>query len=135
MPPPQLPDIPTAIYENSFLVGALNVGFDIRQQGYGETVGSNATVRPIPWAASYTVVIQVGGLQPITRQYRAVVWSETDYGALRSVVGQFGALTTQREGGPQAAMLNSIRRSDMQSQVDPKGAVTVDLEFIMMVTG
>jgi len=132
-------------YNANFTANAIVAGFDINQSGYGEANQMNATIRPIPWSTSgtYTVVAQVGGLQPRTRTYQVTVYQEQDYGALRAVVGFAGVLTTPREGSPlpaqpQAAILNSVRRGSYQYPAWPHpgdGAdlQTLVLEFVMLV--
>lgn len=134
MPPPG-----TLIgYLDSFVVGGTTVGFDINQSGYGETNTANATIRAIPWAnppngSHYAIVIQSGGIQPINRPYKATIYSEDDYGILRSLVGQLGILTTVREGAL-SAMLNSVKRGDRQDVTSPTGPQTIELEFILTST-
>ena len=123
-----------------------NFGFDVNVSGYGETVEANTTSRAIPWSgiAAYAIINQVGGLTPITRSYQATVYSETDYGALRSQVGLTGQLTTAREGPlgpgePEMAYLSGIRRGNYQYPAwpapgDGSDVQTIILDFIMLQT-
>ena len=128
--------MPQSGYQANFTsVGLTVAGFDINQSSYQESNQANATVRAIPWAnppnaSLYAVVVQVGGLQPRTRTYKATVYSELDYGALRALVGQFGLVTTPREPA-QTCMLNAVKRGDRQDVTSPTGPQTLDLEFVM----
>jgi hypothetical protein len=132
-------------YRDNFTANGIVAGFDINQSGYGEANQMNATIRPIPWstAGTYTVVAQVGGLQPRTRTYQVTVYRESDYGALRALVGAAGLLTTAREGSPlpgqpQAAILNGVRRGSLQfpgwpAPGDGNDIQTLVIDFVMLV--
>lgn len=125
------------VYQASFTVAAVIYGFDIRTSSYGEETNANMTIRPVPWAniATYTVVMQSGGSMPVTRTYRAVVYTEDAYLLLRGQRGQVGFLVTPREPS-RSAVLTSCKRSDFQ---DPyfgasatSGMQTLDLSFTML---
>lgn len=134
-------------YLATFTANGIDAGFDINQSGYGETVEANITIRPIPWStvAAYAVSLQMGGLNPIRRTYQATLYTETDYGALRSLVGWTGLLSTIRETDlttnirSKAAILTSVRRGNFQYPAwphpgDGKDLQTVILDFIMLET-
>src|SRR5258708_6417926 len=128
--------MPTTVYQANFTAGATVAGFDLNQNSYNETNTVNATIRPIPWAnppsaSHYAIVIQVGGLMPRTRRYKATVYAEADYLVLRSLVGQLGTVLTPRETA-QPCLLNSVNRGDRQDITSITGAQTIDLEFTMV---
>ncbi len=87
------------------------------ESSYGENTDANVTIRAIPWASNYTVVVQSGGSMPVTRSYRAMVYSEDDYLNLRGQRGAIGNLLTPREQ-VRPAILTNCKRGDMQ---DPNG--------------
>jgi len=123
-------------YYAAFTVGGQALGFDIRQNSYQENTQANATIRAVPWAATYTVVVQARGIAPRTRQYRAVLYMEQDYLNLQAAVGQTGILQTPREpnvAAVQNAVLLECRRDDLQNPGDPAGELTVSLSFQMLV--
>lgn len=126
----------TLTYYAAFTVNGVIFGFDIRQNAYGETNDANATIRVVPWASTYTVVAQIKGLQPRTRTYRAVLYTEQDYLNLQSVVNQTGILQTAREpnvGGTTNAILMNLKRDDLQNPSDATGELTVQMTFQMLV--
>lgn len=123
--------MPLSAYNSSFVVSGTTYGFDLNQNGYGERAEANRTIRPIPWSASYAVVVQTAGVNPIPRRYRITVWTEADYDALLRVVGQSGTLTTPRESARQA-YLDSVARGDRQDVTSPTGPLTVELAFTLL---
>ncbi len=128
--------MPQNQYNASFTVGDLAGGFDVRTSGYGDEVEANATIRPIPYAPTYTVVVQVRGVNAKKRSYRGLLYLESDYRTLASLVGQVGILATPREAAPSPpgttnAVLTSCKRGDMQNPSTPTGELTVELEFVM----
>lgn len=127
MPPPGDIGQP-AVYEATFG----SAGFDIMQGGYASTVEGNRTVRAIPWSNVYSVVIQRGGRNPMTRQYRALVYYETDFVALAILVN-VGALilTTPREQAV-LANLDTFARGQFIDWTTPTGATAVDLTFTIL---
>jgi hypothetical protein len=129
-------------YDAVFLANGVNAGFDVSSSGYGESVPANFTARAIPWSPTLSVVVQSGGLNPITRTYQATVYQESDYQALRSIVGFLGTLTTPREGVVPAtaapAMLSGVRRGNYQYPAwpgddtgDGRDIQTLQLDFVM----
>lgn len=125
MPPPD-PITLLPRYTSSF--GGM--GFDVRTNGYSSKVEGNRTVRAVPWANTYNVVIQYGGLQPLTRRYRALVYSEADYLALALLVNTTGELVTPRESTPTLASLDSVER-DETDPTSPVGQTSITLNFTM----
>lgn len=130
--------MPVAAYTGDFTVGATVAGFDIRTSAYSEDTAANMTVRPVPYAPTYTVVVQVRGFQPRQRRYRCLLYLEADYARLSSLVGQAGILTTPREPAPlppgtQNAVLTAVRRGEFQNPSNSDGEQTVELEFVMLV--
>ena len=129
----------TIVYNDNFTANTIVAGFDINQSGYGENNQMNATVRPIPWTTTglYTVVAQVAGLQPRSRTYQVTVYRESDYGALRFLVGAAGALTTAREGDPtpglpQPAILAAVRRGSFQYPAWPHPGDGTDIQTLIL---
>ena len=124
--PQTIPGFPSG-YTASF--GGL--GFDVRTNGYSSKVEGNRTVRAVPWANTYNVVIQYGGLQPLTRRYRALVYSEADFLALALLVNNTALLQTPREPTPTLASLDSIEREDTDPNT-PDGQTAIMLNFTMV---
>lgn len=125
----------SAAYQASFTVGATAYGFDIRTSSYGEDTQANVTIRPVPYAQTYTIVVQSGGSMPVTRTYRAVVYTEDAYLNLRGQRGAIGNLITPREP-VRSAVLTDCRRSDMQAinftTSSASGLQTIELSFTML---
>jgi hypothetical protein len=132
-------------YLSNFTVGGVAYGFDVRTSGYGESTDANLTIEPIPWAQTYTVVVQgaaapggTTGSMPVMRQYRAIVYTEVDYLLLRGQRGQQGILLTPREGGvgssgaARPAVLTKCDRADFQDPNTPIGSVTIMVVFVML---
>jgi hypothetical protein len=125
MPPPP------GLYNSTFTVGSVVAGFDIRTNGYSNIVEANQTVEPIPWAQSYSVVRQSGGLLPHKRQYRAIVYTEDDLITLALQVSMVGSLATPREGAVQAA-LDRIERGPDTDPSDPDGQTVIQVSFTIL---
>lgn len=136
-------------YFDNFTANGIVAGFDINQSGYNENVSANVTIKPIPWSTqgTYAVVVQTGGLNPIQRSYQATLYRESDYGALRALVGFIGTLTTVREQDPNVqlpngkpAILTGMRRANFQYAAWPTQALdnrdlqTVQLDFTLLAS-
>lgn len=133
MPDPNIPATLTG-YIASFTVDATVAKFDIRTSSYSEDTSANMTIRPIPWSPTYNIVVQTKGLQPRTRRYRCIVYTEADFLTLRNLVTRSGILVTPRETasmpGTANAVLTKASRADFQN---PSGEQqTIDLEFVML---
>lgn len=137
MPPPP------AAYLDTFTVNSVVYGFDIRQNGYSEVTQANLTIRAVPWSGAYTIIVQGAastggaavGSKAVTRTYRAVVYTETDYLLLRGQRGQIGLLFTVREPGPGTgyqAVLTDCKRAELQDINTPTGAQTIEVGFTML---
>lgn len=142
-----MPSVPPVIYQASFVVNTVAYGFHIRQNSYGEQTEANLTIRAIPWSGVYTVVVQGAastpgasvGSNPVTRSYRALVFTETDYLLLRGQRGQIGYLITPREPGPAPlpspgyiVVMTDCKRADLQDINSINGPVTLDVGFTML---
>ena len=112
----------------TFVVGTTTAYFLIRTNSYSSSKEANRSIVSIPWSQPYTVVLQQGGIKPMSRHYRGVVNSESDFTALALLVNQVGTLTTPREQAVQA-FLQSVARGESEDPTDPAGATTVDLSF------
>ncbi len=127
--------MPESLYQASFTVASIVYGFDIRSSSYGEDTSANVTVRSVPWAQVYTVVVQSGGSQPVTRTYRALVYTEDAYLNLRGQRGLTGLLITPREP-VRSAVMTACRRADFQSPIFTTSALsgtqTIELSFTML---
>ena len=124
MPPRETPP-------HDYIASFGGLGFDVRTNGYQSKVEGNRTVRMVPWSQTYNPVIQYGGLQPLTRRYRALVYSEDDYLALALLVNTANYLVTPREPGPVLASLDSIERDDTDPNT-PDGQTGITLNFTMV---
>lgn len=124
-----MPPLPGA-YQATFVVSSVSYGFDIEQPGgYSSSVEANATVKSVPWAAAYAVVVQSAGILPLPRQYKVILWTEADYLALALQVNKSGTLTTPREGAV-AAFLNKIERGEVD-RTTAVGATKATLSFTL----
>jgi hypothetical protein len=72
----------------------------------------------------------------VTRNYRAIVYSEQDYLALRGQRGQIGMLLTPREIGPlnvgYLAVLTDCKRGDFQDPRSTDSAQSIEVGFTMI---
>lgn len=137
MPPPP------GTYNATFTVNSVAYGFDVQPNSYQETTQANVTVRAIPWSQVYTIVVQglpsspgaTIGSKPVTRTYKAVVYTETDYLNLRGQRGQSGLLLTAREVGTGTgyqALLTDCKRADKQDPTTTTGPQTIEVSFTML---
>ena len=135
--------MPLGLYGSSFTVGGTVYGFDVQTNSYGEDTQANVTIRAIPWSDTYTIIVQGVpasgggpiGSKAVTRNYRAVVYSETDYLNLRGQRGQQGLVLTPREvglGTGYQAVLMEVKRSDRQDPTNPAGPQTIEISFTML---
>ena len=124
LPPPAVGGLYTCIF--STVNGAF--GFDVKTNGYASTVEGNRTIRVIPWAPVYSVVVQRGGINPLTRRYTAVVYTEADFIGLALQVNFQGTLVTPREAST-LCNLDSIARGDGLDPGDPLGLSSITLNF------
>lgn len=136
--------MPLNAYLSSFTVNGVQYGFDVQTNSYGEDTEANVNVRAIPWSGTYKIIAQGVAPSPganigskaVTRDYKAVVYSETDYLNIRGQRGQTGTLLTPRETGiadaGYQAVLMQCRRGDKQDPTDPAGPLTISLKFTML---
>lgn len=133
-----MPQLPGA-YQATFVVNSIVYGFDILQSAYGESTEANLTIRAMPWAPSYTVIVQGAastqgasiGSKAVTRNYRCLVYTETDYLNLRGQRGQIGTLTTPRQSAL-LAILTDCKRANFQDPTDVTGPQTIEVNFTML---
>ena len=129
-----MPPFP-GFYNSAFqATGHPAAGFDVLQNGYiTAPVEANRTVREIPWAQTYSVVIQRGGINALVRRYRALVYTEADFLALALLVNlPGGVLTTPREPNPTAANLDSIDREAPIDWTTIDGPCGIQLAFLIL---
>lgn len=131
--------MPPLAYNASFTVNTIVFGFDVMPSSYGEQTEANLTIRAIPWAPTYTVIVQGAastqgatlGSKAVTRTYKAIVYTETDYLLLRGQRGQIGALLTARQTVLQAVMTD-CKRDSFQDNTDPAGPQIITVGFTMV---
>jgi hypothetical protein len=128
-----VPPLP-GVYNSSFTVGGTVGGFDVRgdQGSYIAPVEANQTVEPIPWSQSYSVVRHYGGLNPHKRQYRGVVYLQSDFDVLALLVGGTGNLVTPRQPSAVLAALDRVDPGPDFDRTDPLGLISVQLSFTLL---
>jgi len=127
-----MPPFP-GLYNSTFTAGGVPCGFDVRGEGgsYQAPVEANQTVESIPWAQTYSVVRHYAGIKPLTRQYRALVYTTEDMIALAIRVGATGTLLTPRQQSVTASLDKIDPWGDYDRSV-PDGALSILLSFTLL---